>query len=134
MRSLALIAVLALVAVVSLIAAIVRIVIVIVVGVIALLLLGGCLCCLSGGDDPVIVFGVLEVVLRHHAVAGTLSIPRQRGVFLGDLLRGTPDLHIRPVALIAAGQRVRALAVVVVIAAAAHAPVLLLWPHPILFC
>jgi hypothetical protein len=82
---------------------------------------------------------VLEIVFGHHSIAGALRIPCKGGVLLGDLLRGTADLHIRPVALVAAGQRVRALAVLVVIvvaviivsaaaAAPAHAPVLL-WPH-----
>src|SRR5690606_32151707 len=84
------------------------------------------------------VLGVLQIVLRHHAVAGTHRVTRQCRVFLGDLLRGAADLHIRTIALIGAGERIGAAAIVVVIVviiivAAAHAPILLLWPHPILF-
>src|SRR5690606_12263047 len=83
-----------------------------------------------GHDDAVVVLGVLEIVLGHHAVAGALRVTGERGVFLGNLLRGTADLHIRAVALVVAGKRVGALAVLVLVAAAAsaHAPVLL-WPH-----
>src|SRR5690606_28256584 len=86
-------------------------------------------------DDAVVMLGVLEIVFGHHPIAGALRIARQRGVFLGDLLRGAANLHVRPVALIASGQRVRSLAALIVViaivvaaAAPAHAPVLL-WPH-----
>ena len=75
-----------------------------------------------------------------------VRIARQRRVLLGDLLRRAADLHVRAVALVVAGQRIRPLAVVIIvvvivivaataaaIVATAHAPVLLLWPHPTLF-
>ena len=88
---------------------------------------------LGGGDQPVVVLGVLEIVLGHHAVAARLGVARQRRVFLGDLLRGSTNLDVGTVAFIAAGQRVGALAIVAAAAASAHAPVLL-WPHSGLFC
>src|SRR5690606_23407732 len=84
----------------------------------------------GGGDQAIVVLRVLQVIFSHHAVAGTLRITGEGGVFIRDLLCGPADLHIRTIALVAAGKRIRALAVV---AAAAHAPVLLLWPHTILF-
>jgi len=93
---------------------------------------------LRGGNDAIVVFGVLEIVLRHDPVAGALRVTGQGSVFLGDLLSRSTDLHIRAVALVVARQGIRALAVVVVIVVAtaaaivvatAHAPVLLLWPH-----
>jgi hypothetical protein len=98
---------------------------------------------LRGSDDAIVVFGVLEIVLGHHPVAGAVRIPRQRSVFLRNLLRGAPDFHVRPVAFVVTGQRIGTLAVVIIIivvaaiiiivVASAHAPVLLLWPHPTLF-
>src|SRR5204863_5266916 len=96
---------------------------------------------LRGGNDAIVVLGVLEVVLRHHTVAGALRITGQSGVFFGDLLSRSADLHVRAVALVVARQGIWPLAVVVVIVVAAaaivvataHAPVLLLWPHKTLF-
>ncbi len=94
---------------------------------------------LCGGDDAVVVLGVLEIVLRHDPIARTHRIAGKSCIFLGDLLGGAADLHVRPVALVVAVERIRPSAVVVVVifAAAAittaHAPVLLLWPHPTLF-
>src|SRR5690606_32869656 len=111
---------------------------VVVIAIVALLLLRHLR--LRSHDDAVVVLGVLEVVLRHHTVTGALRVARQCRVFLGDLLRGSPDVHVGPVALIAARQRIGALAATIVVivvaiviaAASAHAPVLL-WPHSYLF-
>src|SRR5690606_38187011 len=65
---------------------------------------------LGGRDDAVIVLGVLQVVLGHHAVAGALRVACKLRVFFRNLLRGAADLHIRTVALIVARQGVRPLA------------------------
>ena len=96
---------------------------------------------LGGEDDAVVVLGVLKIVLRDHAVAGALRVPRQGCVLLRDRLRRAPDLHVRPGAVIGPGQRVAALAEVVVIvvivvvaATPAAALVLLSWPHNSLTC
>ena len=92
---------------------------------------------LCGGDDAVVVLGVLQIVLGHDAVAGTHRIARQRRVFLGDLLRRAADLHVRAVALIVAGQRIGPLAVViivVVIVVVPPPPPPLLRPRMRLFC
>src|SRR5690606_29818670 len=80
---------------------------------------------LRRGDDPVVVLGVLQVVLGHDAIPGALRVAGELGVLLGDLLRGAADLHIRPVALVIARERIGAPAIVVVAAAiaTAHAPV-----------
>src|SRR5690606_9063678 len=85
-----------------------------------------------GGDDPVVVLGVLEIVLRHDPVACAHGISGKRGILLRHLLGGAADFHIRAVAFVAARQGVWSLAVVVP-ATSAHASVLLLRPHPILF-
>ncbi|MBB4650238.1 hypothetical protein GGQ99_001993 [Aminobacter niigataensis] len=86
---------------------------------------------------------MLKVVFGHHAIARALRVARQRGVFFGDLLRGATDLYVRTVALVVARKRVWTLAVaviiivvaivIIVVVTTAHAPVLLLWPHQILF-
>jgi hypothetical protein len=55
-----------------------------------------------GHDDPAVVFGMLEVILCQHRVAGRLSIPRQGEILLGDVSRRAPDFHIRAVRLKAA--------------------------------
>jgi hypothetical protein len=90
---------------------------------------------LRGGDDAIVVFRMLEIILRHHPVAGALRVTGERSVFFGDLLCRSADLHIRAIALVGAGEGIGPLTVVIVATAAAivvataHAPVLLLWPH-----
>ena len=66
-------------------------------------------------DDPVIVFGVLEVVLSQDVIAGRLRIARQLQVFLGNMRRCTPDLDVGSVGLKAPRQRILAFAVVIII-------------------
>ncbi len=91
-------------------------------------------------DDTVIVFGVLEIVLRHHPVTGTLGVTSKLRVFLGDVLRGPANLDVRSGAVIGPRQRVGTLAhvsivvviviiVVVIVVTPATAFVLLSWPH-----
>ena len=41
------------------------------------------------------MLGVLEIVLRHHNIAGRLRVTRQLQVFLGDMLGGAADLDVR---------------------------------------
>ncbi len=89
-------------------------------------------------DDAIVVLGMLEIILRNDAVAGAHRIASERGVFLGDLLRGTTDLHVRAIALITPRQGVWSLAVVIVatvivVVPPTHAAVLLLRPHTALF-
>src|SRR5690606_15494437 len=90
---------------------------------------------LRGGDDAIVMLGMLQIVLGHDPVARTVCVAGELRVFFRDLLCRTANLHVRAVALIVAGQGVGALAVLVLIrivaaaaATAAHAPVLLLWP------
>src|SRR5690606_12933998 len=87
----------------------------IVAGIARLLLLLQRLLGERGGDDAVVVLGVLEIVLRHHPVAGALRVAGERGVFLGHLLSRAANLHVRAVALVAAGQRIGAAAVLILI-------------------
>ncbi|MBB4219013.1 hypothetical protein FHT79_006239 [Rhizobium sp. BK212] len=97
---------------------------------------------LGAGDDTIVMFGVLEIVLGNHAVAGALGVAGELCVFFGDMLRSTANLHIGAGAVIGPGQRIAALAVeivVIVISTAAvviivvttpsTALVLLSWPH-----
>jgi hypothetical protein len=84
------------------------------------------------------VLGMLQIVFSHHAIAGTLRIARELHVFVGNLLRIATDFDVRAIALIAARQRIWTafaiaaivvVIIVIVVVTAAHAPVLLLWPH-----
>jgi hypothetical protein len=43
---------------------------------------------------------VLVVVLGRHRVAGGLGVARELKVFLGDVVSGSPDLHLRAVRLV----------------------------------
>jgi hypothetical protein len=95
---------------------------------------------LCGGNDAVVVFGVLQVVFCHDAVAGALGVAGKLRIFLGDVLGSAADLYVGAGAIVAASQRISALAVeiVVIIASTAAAVVtatpataliLLSWPH-----
>jgi len=65
---------------------------------------------LGARDDAEIVFGVLEVILRHHRIAARLGIARQLQIFLGDMRGIATHLHVRTVALEITGQRIDVLA------------------------
>src|SRR5690606_37660647 len=93
---------------------------------------------LGSCDDAVVVFRMLQVVLRDHPVAGTLRVTCKCRVLLGNMLSRTTDFHIGAGTVVGAGKRVAALAIEVVIATAAAvvaaatpstALVLLSWPH-----
>ncbi len=111
----------------------------------ALRLLGrstGLLLLAIGHDDAVIVLGVLQIVLRQHGIAGRGSIAGERHVFFGYVHGGATHLYVGSIRLVAARERVLALALTtamiamataaptVLMAAAIVAPVVLLsWPH-----
>ena len=93
---------------------------------------------LGGGNDAVVVLGVLQIVFRHDPVAGALGVAGKRRVFLGDVLGRAPDLHVRTRAVVGPRQGIATLTVVVVIViivvviiviTPAAALVLLSWPH-----
>ena len=64
---------------------------------------------LGGCDDTVIMFGVLQVVFRHDAVAGALSITCERGVLFRNMLGSAANLHIGAGTIIGSGQRISTL-------------------------
>jgi hypothetical protein len=68
---------------------------------------------LGAGDDTEIVFGMLEIILRHYRIAAGLGIARQLQIFLGDMRGIATHLHVRTVALEIAGQRIDVLAATV---------------------
>jgi hypothetical protein len=76
-------------------------------------------------DQPVVMLGVLEIVLRHHRVAGGLGVAGKLEIFFRDMLRGAPDFDVGAVALIGARQRIGALPVVI----AAPQSLVLPWSH-----
>jgi hypothetical protein len=49
---------------------------------------------LSPRDQPEIMFGMLEITLRHHRIAGGLRIARELEIFFADVLGGAANLHI----------------------------------------
>ncbi len=87
------------------------------------------------------MFGVLKIVLGHHAVAGALGVTGKLRVFLGNMLGSTANFYVGAGAVIGPGQRIAALAVeivvivistaaiVIVITTPSTALVLLSWPH-----
>jgi len=78
-----------------------------------------------GHDDAAVVLGVLQIILRQHRIAGGLRIASERQIFLGDVRRGAPDLHIRAVGFETARKWILALPIPV----AATAAILLSLPH-----
>ena len=77
-------------------------------------------------DDAHVMFGVLQIVLCKHRVAGSLRIPGERKILLRDMRRRAPDLHIRSVGFEAARQRIVVFPIVITTATAA---ILLSLPH-----
>jgi hypothetical protein len=75
------------------------------------------------------VLGVLVIVLGRDRVAARLRVAGELGVFVGDVLGGAPNLHIRTIRFVAPRQGIGTLGVAV---APTHAPVLL-WSHRIYF-
>ena len=52
---------------------------------------------MGGGDKPVVVLGVLQVAFRHDGIAARLRVARKLEIFLGDMLRGATNFHVRSV-------------------------------------
>jgi hypothetical protein len=50
-------------------------------------------------EDAEVVLGMLEITLRHHAVATTGRVAAQLKVFLEQLLGGAADPYVRPIAV-----------------------------------
>ena len=76
---------------------------------------------LRRGDQPEIMFGVLVVIFGGDRVSGALRVTRELDVFLGDLLSGAADFHVRAVRLVNSRERILAFAVMVVVTS----------PHPL---
>lgn len=79
---------------------------------------------LGGGDQAEIMFGMLEIILRHDRIARRLGITCELEIFLGHMMGGAANFHIGAVRLIGPRERIRPLAVV----ATAHTLVLT-WSH-----
>lgn len=83
---------------------VVEIVVLLPIGALAVLRL------LGARDDAEIMFGVLEIVLRHHRVAARLGVARELEIFLGNMGGIAADLDVRTIALEVARQRIDMLA------------------------
>src|SRR5450755_963775 len=77
---------------------------------------------LRRGDQAIIMFRVLEVVLRRDRVAAGVGVARQLQVFFGDMMGVAADFDVRPVRLVGPRQRIGPAPIVV--GAAAHALIL----------
>jgi len=71
---------------------------------------------LRGRDQPEIMFGVLKVIFRRDRIAGGLRVTRELKIFVGDMIGGAADLHVRPVGFIDPCQGIVIAAIVVVVA------------------
>jgi len=77
-------------------------------------------------QDALIVLRVLQEVLGHHTVAGSLSIAGERLILVDDLLRGAAHLALGPGAFVDA---VHVVAVRLAVTAPPRAVLLLRWSH-----
>lgn len=68
--------------------------------------------------DSVVVLGVLQIILRHHAVAGGIGVTRELKVFLVHIRGRTTDFDLRSGRIEGAVRIVSATATIVVVAAA----------------
>jgi hypothetical protein len=62
-------------------------------------------------DHAVVMLGVLEISFRGDRVTGGLGVARELGVFLGDVVGGSPDLHVGAVRFIHPRHRIVAAAI-----------------------
>jgi hypothetical protein len=58
---------------------------------------------LSRCNDPEVMFGVLEIALGHHRVAGGLGVARELQIFFSDVMGRAADLDVGPIGLIGPG-------------------------------
>jgi hypothetical protein len=49
---------------------------------------------LSGGDEPEIMFRVLEITLRHHRISGRMGVPCKLKILLRNMMGGPAYLYV----------------------------------------
>ncbi len=81
---------------------------------------------LGGGNNPEIMLGMLQIILRRHRISRRVGVARQLHVFFRYVGGIAPHPNVRPVTLITAGKGVGTLAIIV---ATARTLVLLVWSH-----
>ena len=81
-----------------------------------------------GQNDPIVVFGVLEVILSEHRVARCRRVARHRQVFFSNPRSGARDFSVRTIALVRPRNRVLTLAVVIIVVVAVVVVVILTAP------
>jgi len=92
---------------------------------------------LGGRQNAEIVFGVLEIVLGHHRIAGRMGVSRQLHILFGNMGGIAAHLYVRTVALIVPRQRIHMFAAAIVVVTAALPVfvvivILLSWSHLVL--
>jgi hypothetical protein len=93
---------------------------------------------LRGRDEPEIMLGMLEIILRRNVIAGRLRITSKLEIFLRNVIGGPANLHIRAVRFVNPCERILIAPVVllIVVVAPAHTLVvmmLLTVSHGLLF-
>jgi hypothetical protein len=77
-------------------------------------------------DEPEVVFGVLQIILRRNRVSARVGVSRELEVFLGDMVRVAAYFDIRSIRFVGTRQRIGASPIVR--RPAAH-PLILTWSH-----
>ena len=85
---------------------------------------------LRGSDQAKIMLGVLIVIFRGDRISGALRVTGQLKIFLGNVRRRSPNLHVLPVGLVHARQRILVMTALAV--ATAHSLILTV-SHDLLF-
>ena len=80
-------------------------------------------------DQAEIMLGVLIVVFGGHRIARRGRVPGKLDVFLGNVIRGPADLHVRPVRFVNPSQRVVAFATAAAIVTTPHPMLVLTVSH-----
>ena len=81
---------------------------------------------LSGGDHTKIMLSMLVVIFGGDWISRSLGVASKLDVFLGDMIRGAPNLHIGSVGFVNPRQWIVTLAAAAATAVAAAHPMLVL--------
>jgi hypothetical protein len=81
---------------------------------------------LRGGDEPEVMFGMLQIILRRDRISARVGVSRELEIFLGDMMRVAAYFDIRAVRFVGSRQRIGPSPIVC--RPAAH-PLVLTWSH-----
>ena len=81
---------------------------------------------LGGGNQPEVMFGMLQIILRRDGISPCVGVSRELEIFLGDMMRVAAYFDIRAVQFVGSRQRIGPPPIVC--RPAAH-PFVLTWSH-----